>query len=224
MMRTFLPTAAALLLQGCMLATQQDTLKLGADVNKVREQQVDLVTKMSELSANLQSLNSQLETSQERMTMLSQKMDDLQADIARRRNVLSGQVTGTSTPSASTPSDVHRLAYNDYQAGKFDLAIVGFRNFMSQFPKSELAPQVQYYIGECEYARKDYADAAKEYDRTVHMFPRSDYAPKALFKRGVALQQLNRGEDAVKAFRRLIKDYPQHELARSARDILKSSE
>jgi len=135
------------------------------------------------------------------MNSLSQKLDDLQANMDRRMNVLSGQVTGTTSPSASTPSDVYRLAYNDFQAGKFDLAIVGFRNFMTQFPKSDLASQVQFYIGECEYARKDYADAAREYDRVARNFPKSDYAPKALFKKGVALQQTGKGEEAVKTFK-----------------------
>src|SRR3954464_10654703 len=122
-----LPVLCAL--QGCMLATQQDLMRLDSDLNKVHKSQADLVTKMSELNGNLKSLNSKLETSQDRMPSLSQKLDDLQADIARRMNVLSGQVTGTSSPAATaTPNDVYRLAFNDYQAGKYDLAVVGFRN------------------------------------------------------------------------------------------------
>jgi hypothetical protein len=107
----FLAIPCFSLLSGCMLATQQDMIKLDADVRKLHENQADLLTKMSELSGNLQSLNSQLESSQERMTTLSQKLDDLQADIDRRMNVLSGQVTGTSSPAGSSnPSDVYRLA------------------------------------------------------------------------------------------------------------------
>jgi tol-pal system protein YbgF len=179
---------------------------------------------MSELNGNLQALNSQLESSQERMTTLSHKIDDLQADIVRRMSVLSGQVTGTSAPAASSPNDAYRLAYNDFQAGKFDLAIVGFRNFMTQFPKSELAPVVQFEIGECEYARKNYNDAAREYDRVARTYPKSDYAPKALFKRAIALQQVGKGDEAEDSFQRLIKEDPRHELAKSARDILKSSQ
>src|SRR5580765_8467203 len=131
-----------------MLATQQDMMKLSSDVEKLHGSQADLITKMNELSGNLQSLNSQLESSQQRMTVLSQKLDDLQADIARRMNVLSGQVTGTSSPAGgSNPTDAYRIAYNDYQSGKYDLAIVGFRNYVFQFPKSETAPQAQFYIG-----------------------------------------------------------------------------
>src|SRR5690349_653955 len=182
--------SASLCLSGCMLATQQDILKLDSDVSDLRKTQADLVTKMSDLSGNLQALNSQLESSQQRMSTLSQKLDDLQADIARRMNVLSGQVTGTSAPAASSPGDVYRLAYNDYQAGKYDLAIVGFRNFVAQFPRSEQAAQAQFYVGECDYARKSYAEAAREYERVVQNYPRSEFAPKALFKKGVSLQQI----------------------------------
>src|SRR5579864_9459820 len=163
----YLITAAFLALQGCMLATQQDLMKLDDNMTALRKNQADLVTKMTDLSGNLEALNSQLESSQQRMSTLSQKLDDLQADLNHRFNILSGQVTGTSSQGASTPGDMFKLAYNDYQAGKFDLALVGFRNFMSQFPRAELAAQAQYNIGECEFARKNYLDAAHEFDRVI---------------------------------------------------------
>lgn len=200
-----------------MLATQKDMMQL--DENQ-RKSQADLITKMNELSGNLETLNSQLESSQQRMTTLSQKLDDLQADLQRRFNILSGQVTGTSGQGPSTPGDLYKLSYNDYQAGKYDLALVGFRNFLSQFPRAELAAQVQYNIGECEFARKNFVDAAREFDRVVQVYGKSEFAPKALYKKGVALQQAGRKADAKEAFKRLIKEYPRHELANSARDAL----
>jgi tol-pal system protein YbgF len=207
-----------------MLATQQDILRLDDDINRMRKTQADVVTKMSELSGNLEGLNSQLESSQQRMTSLSQKLDDLQADLTRRFNVLSGQVSGTSSPGTSNPSDLFRVSYNDYQAGKYDLALAGFRNFASQFPKSELAPQAIYYAGECEFARKNWLDAAREYGRVVDLYAKSDFEPKALFKRGMALQQMNRSAEAKDSFKRLLKEHPNHELVRSAKAILKELE
>jgi tol-pal system protein YbgF len=209
--------SSSLILSGCMLATQKDMLQL--DENQ-RKSQADLVTKMNDLSSNLETLNSQLESSQQRMSVLSQKLDDLQADLQRRFNVLSGQVTGTAGQGPSTPGDLYKLAYNDYQAGKYDLALVGFRNLLSQYPHAELAAQAQYNVGECEFARKNYQEAAREFDRVVQGYPKSDFAPKALYKKGVALQQAGRKTEAREVFRRLVKEFPHHELAKSARDIL----
>ncbi|HVO33103.1 MAG TPA: tol-pal system protein YbgF [Elusimicrobiota bacterium] len=212
-------------LVGCTLATQQDILKLDDDITHLRKNQADLVAKMADLSSNLETLNSQLDSSQQRMSTLSQKLDDIQADIARRMSVLSGQVTGTTGGQApSTPGDAFRLAYNDYQAGKFDLAVVGFRNFVDQFPKAELAASAQFYIGECEFARKNWLAAAKEYEKVSQNYPKTDFTPRALFKRGMALQQADRTADARDCFKKLLHDYPRHELAKSARDILKESE
>src|SRR5687768_18572 len=124
-----------LVLSGCMLATQKDVVQLDASQTRIQKSQADLSSKMTELSGQMESLNSQLESSQQRMTSLSQKLDDLQADLQRRFSVLTGQVTGSAaSPGGSTPSDMLRLAQNDFQAGKFDLALVGFRNILSQHP------------------------------------------------------------------------------------------
>jgi tol-pal system protein YbgF len=208
---------------GCMLATQQDMMKLDDNLTRMSKTQADLVSKMTDLSGNLEGLNSQLESSQQRMTQLSQRLDDLQADLARRFNVLTGQVTGTSNQgqAGTTPSDLYRLASNDYQAGKFDLALSGFRNFVNQYPKSELAPQAQFYSGEAEFARKNWVDAAREYDKVVQNYSKSEFEPKALFKRSMALQQIGHTQDAVQGFKRLIQEHPNHDLAKSARQILK---
>lgn len=207
-----------------MLATQQDILKLDSDLNELRKNQADLVSKMTDLGGNLEALNSQLESSQQRMTSLSQKLDDLQADLSRRLNVLTGQVTGTSSPGSSNPGDAFRLAYNDYQAGKFDLALVGFRNFIGQFPKSDLVSQAQFQVGECEFGRKNYLDAIREYDKVVQLYPKSDSAPKALYKKGISLQQAGKRTEASAVFHQLVKQYPRSEAAKTARDILKDSE
>jgi tol-pal system protein YbgF len=212
----------ALLFSGCMLATQQDIVKLDDDLTQMRKNQADLVTKMSDLSGNLESLNSQLESSQQRMSQLAQKLDDLQADIVHRIGVLGGQVTGTSTQAPSNPNDFFRLSYNDYQSGKFDLALVGFRNLISQYPQSDVTAQAQFYIGECQFAMKNYSGAVQEYDKVVQLYPKNDFAPKALYKKGIAYQQLGQTDNAGSAFRRVVKDYPHSDVAKSARDILKS--
>jgi tol-pal system protein YbgF len=224
------PTMVVILsfcLSGCMLATQKDMIDLDSNLTQMRKNQADLVTKMLDLSGNLENLNSQLESSQQRMTTLSQKIDDLQADITRRMNVLSGQVTGTSSGgtasgSSANPGEMFRLAQNDYQAGKFDLALIEFRNLLTQFPHAELASQAQYQIGECEFARKNYNDAAREYEKVVAQYPKSDAAPKALLKKGIAFQSGGKPGEARETFRRVIKDFPHHEVARSAKELLKS--
>ena len=56
----------ALGLQGCMLATQQDLMRLDDDLTHLRKSQADMVSKMTDLSGNLEALNSQLESSQQR--------------------------------------------------------------------------------------------------------------------------------------------------------------
>ena len=196
-----------------MLATQKDMIQLDDNLTKMRATQTDLVVKMTDLSSNLEALNSQLDSSQQRMTALSQKLDDLQADIQRRMSLLAGQMGGGAPSGAtqtSNPSDIYRLAFNDYQAGKFDLALIGFRNFVSQYPHTDLASQAQFQVGECRNSpARIHLDAAREYDKTVQMAPKADLAAKALYKKGVALHGRRvRDNDARDTFRRVIKGLP----------------
>ena len=40
------------------------------------------------------------------------------------------------------------MAWADYTAGSYDLAIEGFTSYVRSFPKSEFADNAQFYIGE----------------------------------------------------------------------------
>lgn len=213
--------ASSFVLSGCVVATRQDMVRLSKDINGLRANQADLVNKLDKLSENMRVLGSQLETSQSRMSTLSQKLDDVQADLARRMSVLSGQVTGTSTPGPPTPSDVYRLAYNDFTAGKYDLALVGFRNYLSQFPKGELVSRVKFNMGECHFARRSWAEAAAAYEKVVEDHPKSEVAPAALYKKALALQEAKKRSEAKRALEVLLQQYPHADEAASAKDLLK---
>ncbi len=113
---------------------------------------------------------------------------------------------------------VHALqAFNrrDY-AGAADQ----FRSFLATFPEHILAGNAQYWIGECFYTQKRFADAATEFDKVERLYPKHRKVPDALLKKGLSLRELRRSAEAQGALGRILAEYPQSEAAAKAREFL----
>src|SRR5438477_12174013 len=100
------------------------------------------------------------------------------------------------------------------------MTLCSYCNLHAQNPRSKRAAQAPYSFGKCEFARKNYLDAEREFELVVQIYPKSEFAPKAHYKKGVSLQQGGKKMEAREAFRRLEKEFPRHELAKSAHDQL----
>ena len=78
-----------------------------------------------------------------------------------------------------TPRRLYETAYADYTAGQWSLAVQGFETYLKTFPKSELADDAQYYIGESYAGDSKFRDAAAAYERVIRDYPQSDILPEA---------------------------------------------
>ena len=103
----------------------------------------------------------------------------------------------------------------DYQQ-----AAVKFQEFVSLYPDHKLAGNAQYWIGECYYSQKRFADAAEEFSRVETSYPASPKVPAALLKKGLSLAELKRLPEAQAALQRIVERYGQSEEALRAKERL----
>jgi tol-pal system protein YbgF len=122
--------------------------------------------------------------------------------------VLPGRPTGKDKTTGMSPSEAYGLAYNDYLKGNYDLALLGFQNFLAQFKATSLAPNAQYWIGESFYGRKDYAKAIESFDKVVSDYPKSDKVPGALLKAGYACIEIGDKAKARTYLKKVVETYP----------------
>lgn len=127
--------------------------------------------------------------------------------------------TGPPSPGMS-PQRLFESARADYYAGQWALAIQGFETYLKTFPKSDLADDAQYYIGETQYMAHDYKQAVAAYDRVIAAYPASNTLPDAYYKRGLALGTLGQVPQARESFEFVIKTYPDSDAGRLARQAL----
>lgn len=118
------------------------------------------------------------------------------------------------------PLEVYNAAYLDLSKGNYQLAIQGFQQFLEKFPQSDLADNVQYWIGEVYYAQRDNQKAIEEFKKVIENFSKGDKVAVALVKIGYCHFNLGDQASGKKYLRIVIERFPNSEEARLARSRL----
>jgi tol-pal system protein YbgF len=178
---------------------------------------------MDTVSTGMSSLTSELQETQNRMSLMGQRLDDVESNISQRVNKLSEQMSGQPLTVAPPPSEIYRIAYSDFSRGKYDLAITGFRSYLEKNPQGELAAQAQYYLGECYYSQTEWEKALNEFSLVEKNYPNSEPVPSARLKQALCLEQLGNYKESLRVMKTLVKDYPSSPEAYTAEEKLKTA-
>jgi tol-pal system protein YbgF len=107
-----------------------------------------------------------------------------------------------------SPQKMFDNAYSDYTAGHYDIAIIGFTQFISSFPRSDKADDAQLNIGNSQYGAGQYQQAAEAFQKVIANYPQGDSIPVAYYKLGMTFEALKQTDAARKAFEEVIQKYP----------------
>ncbi|MFQ5839613.1 MAG: tol-pal system protein YbgF [Candidatus Methylomirabilales bacterium] len=121
-----------------------------------------------------------------------------------------------------SPDEVYRTALSDYTKGNYDLAISGFKTYLTFFPKTNLVPFAQYWLGETYYSKRDYVSAIREFDRLIEKHADSSKVPSAMLKKGYAYLEMGETHQARTVLRQLTTKFPNSSEARLAESTLSS--
>ena len=116
-----------------------------------------------------------------------------------------------------TPQALYNKSYRAVRDGKNEAAIHGFRRFLRLFPRNQLAPHSQYWLGEAYYALRQYHEALDEFLKLITNYPKSKKVPDAYYKRGLAYTRRKYPLNATLEFENLVEKFPAHPLAKKAR-------
>ena len=133
-----------------------------------------------------------------------------------------GSARRAATPStpAPAPRELYSQAYADFARGNYDLAIQGFSEYIRNYPGTDFTDNAQYWIGECLYGKKLYAEAIEAWNVLFRDYPSSDKLPDARVKKGMALEKLGRRSQALIEYRYVVDRFPNTQAARIARERL----
>lgn len=125
-------------------------------------------------------------------------------------------------PQAGSAEQAYTSALNNYRTRELGQAVLEFMDFISKFPKHQLAANAQYWIGEAYYAQRDYQQALIEFQKMIEQYAKGDKVPDALLKIGLCYRALHDPGRAQETWQRLLQDYPGSEAARKARSFMQA--
>jgi TolA-binding protein len=199
------------------------------DTMKQQEQRLDgpvanVGQKLDQMSEDFRAVRESVLDMNTRMSKLDAKMADLQNLINTTRSAPAApppSIGGPGTPpgdpnSAQAPSgppagmqaeSTYTNAFRDYQAGKNDIAIQEFTDYLKYFGNTNFAPDAQYYLADIYYRKQDYNDAMQNFDAVLEKYSDNRRTPDAHYMKGMCLMGLGRNDAAAREFRDVYSRY-----------------
>jgi tol-pal system protein YbgF len=224
---------------------QQLNQKVADQTQSVLKSTADLSVKVADIDDKLQNAQGGIEQTNYRVDHLVQQVTQMQRDLDDLKgraqaaapppapstggvappapaNPAMDEMTVQSPPAASEdPIQLYQSAYRDFQKGNYDLAIDGFREFVKAFPKSDLADNGSYWIGESLFSQKKYREAIEQFDIVVNEYPNSDKIPGSLLKKGYSYIELGQKAQGVVQLQYVVHEHPRSPEATLARQKLR---
>jgi tol-pal system protein YbgF len=186
--------------------------------NALQKQQGDQGAHLDQLSGQIQALNDTLDELKARLAKVSKQLEDMQS----AQQTLAAQQAQQQAQAQAPPPDVlYNNALRDFTAGKNDLAIQEFTDYIKFYSNTDLAGNAYFYLADIEYRQGNFQKAVKDYDQVIQNFPTGNKAPAAELKKGFALLELGQTDDGVAELRHVIQRYPRSNEALQAKERLR---
>ncbi len=174
------------------------------------------------IAAGSPSVDAQLANLQTSMTELLDRLDVLNARIAKLESAAPPAPSPKSAPLHSADiSEVYRRALLLFGQAKYAEARAAFQQVFDAEPTGHLADNALFWIGESYYLTGDFSNAMRYYGRVTREFADENKAPDAMFKLGMAYEKSGDLAMARRTFDECIRKYPYSTSARAAKLELK---
>ena len=208
-------------------ATEQ---KLAEETRRASEESAQLQRNLVDLQGQLDVMRTEfakLRGQDEQMARDVAELQRLQKDAVqnvdeRLRKFEPSRVTIDGREVLAEPSEKqdYEAAMAIFRRGEFAAVQAVFVNFLNRYPKTGFRPSALFWLGNAQYATKDYKDALASFRALVAMGADHMRVPEALLAIANCQLELKDNKGARKTMEELIANYPASEAAQAAKDRL----
>ena len=211
--------------------SQNELLRRSSEENtQMRRSLLDLQNQIEAVRADMARLNGQSEQASRDLAEMQRRQKDLaqgQQELVRGvdervRKFEPVKVTLDGREFAAEPAErsAFEAALASFRGGDFATAQTGFLSLLTRYPKSGYGPSALFWLGNAQYATRDYKEAITNFRIMLSAAPDHPKAAEAMLSIANCQIELKDVRGARKSLEDLGKSYPQSEAAAAGKDRL----
>lgn len=193
------------------------------DSAQLRRSLLDLQSQIESLRAEVATLRGQNEQLVREATELQRRHKDMAQGVderLRQFEPVKVGVDGLEFQADPTEKRDFEAALAKFREGRFSDAQNLFGAFIKQYVGSGYLPSARFWLGNAQYATRDYKEAIQNFRTLLAASPSHARAPEAALSIANCQIELKETRGARKTLEDLLKAYPQSEAAAAAKERL----
>ena len=204
-------------------------LKLEAAAEQQTKSMLDLLGQIEALNGEIRKLRGQNEELAHGLQDAEKREKYFYVDLdtrLRRFESADNAAQNSDNSSATAPPDPNdpalenrafETAYGLFKGGNHANAAKAFQEFLKKYPASVHVANANYWLGNAQFALKDYKSALSTYQGLLKAFPDTARAADVLFDIAECQRALEQDVAAQKTLKHLVTKYPNSEAAAKAK-------
>ena len=197
----------------------QSEQRLTDENGQLRRSLLDLQNQIETMRGDMQRMTGQNEQLARTVSELQQRQTDID-DRLKKNEPAKVAVDGrefTADPREKADFDA---ALGVFRSGQFAQAQTAFAEFVKRYPQSGYTPSALFWLGNAQYATRNYNEAIANFRSMLSLAPDHAKAPEAVLSIANCQIELKDTRAARRTLEDLTKAYPQSEAAQAGRERL----
>ena len=205
------------------LAGERQAEEQRQDATQLRRSLLELQTQIESLRGEIARLNGQNEQVLRELADVQRRQKDIAQGVEDRlRKVEPSKVSVDGREFIADPNESREFeaALAIFRKGEFPAAQAAFTDFIKRYPQSGFRPTALFWLGNAQYANRDYRGAIGNFRALLTAAPEHPRAPEAVLSIANCQIELKDNAGARRTLDELVRNYPQSEAASAAKERL----
>ena len=193
--------------------------RLADENGQLRRSLVELQQQIDAVRGDLARMTGRNEELQRALAEMQQRQADLSTKVQENAPT-QVEVDGREFTADPREKAEFEAALGVFRAGQFAQAQTAFADFVKRYPSSGYSPSALFWLGNAQYATRNYNEAIANFRSMLQVAPSHAKAPEAVLSIANCQIELKDTRAARRTLEDLIKAYPQSEAAQAGRERL----
>ena len=201
----------------------EEIRRASEDSAQLQRSLIDLQSQLDAVRNELSKIRGQEEQMARDVTELQRQQKDAVQNVDERlRRFEPSRLTVDGREFLADPAEKrdYDVAMTTFRKGEFAAAQVVFVDFLNRYPKTGFRSSALFWLGNAQYATKDYKDALASFRALVSLGGDHMRVPEAILAIANCQLELKDNKGARKTLEDLVANYPSSEASQAAKDRL----